>query len=473
MIIGRKKEIEKLRDAYNKEQAQLVAVYGRRRIGKTFLIRETFKNKFFLSFSGAYKATRAEQLRNFYDTLVLSGFQPEKKPANWWEAFNLLRNFIESSNIKRKVIFFDEMPWMDTPRSGFVKAFEYFWNSWASGRDDILFIICGSASSWIINKIFKNKGGLHNRVSVRVHLHQFNLNEVSEFVRSRHLDFSNNEILEGYMVMGGVPYYWDKLNPKDSMARNINDLFLNENGELRYEFRELYDSIFDHPVRYVNVIEALATKRRGLTREEISKYTQIENNGHLTKVIEDLIECGFIRKYCSLNKKLKDALFQLVDCYTLFYYQFIRKAYGMDEDYWLKILETPAYHTWCGLSFEIVCLLHISQIKSALGIAGVRTGAYSWHIKKNDEHSGVQIDLLIERADRVINVCEMKYAPMGFHITRQTADSIRNKCAVLSLYAPKSYAIQPVLITSNGATGQNTYFSHLPVISSEELFKAG
>lgn len=469
-VIGRKREIEELKAAYDCVEAQLVAVYGRRRVGKTFLVRKVFEGKFLFRYTGAYKATRQEQLKLFHRALTEQGAQPTPVPKNWWEAFAQLKKFLDDSKVKKKVVFIDEMPWMDSPRSGFVQAFEHFWNSWGSACRHLTFIICGSASSWIINKIFRNRGGLHNRVTKRLHLRPFSLCEVEEYSKHRKLNFSRNELLEGYMVMGGVPFYWSKLQPGKSMARNINDLFLSDGGELRHEFRELYDSIYSQPERYIGVIEALSKKKKGLTREEISNAAKIENNGHLTKVLEDLAESGFIRKYCHLDKVVKDALYQIVDCYTLFYYQFVTKAHGIDENYWLKIQNTPTYHTWCGLAFEKVGLLHTRQIKEGLGISGVLANIFSWHIKKSEDHPGVQIDLLIERADKVINVCEFKYAPGGFHITRQTADNINTKCSVLQLHLPNYYAIRPVLITSNGTTGSRNHFSHIEELTAEVFF---
>ena len=454
MIIGRKRELEQLKSDYESDEARLVAVYGRRRIGKTFLVRQAFDNSFFFTYSGAFGVSNKEQLRLFHDSLLRQGLKEETVPESWFDAFGQLRDLIEKSRQKRKVIFIDEMPWMDAPRSRFVPALEWFWNGWASGRNDILMIICGSASSWIIRKIFKNRGGLHNRVNTRIHLHPFSLAETEEFVNHHRLGLTRSQILEGYMVMGGVPFYWSKLKASKSLAQNINDLFINDDGELRYEFNELYASIFNNPERYISVIETLATKKKGLTRDEISKGAKIDDNGHLTTILQDLVECGFIRKYCHTDKKVRDAIYQLVDCYTLFYYQFVKMAAAMDEDYWIKIQQTPTFHTWCGLAFERVCLLHTCQIKAALGISGIIANVFSWHVRKTDEHTGVQIDLVIDRSDNVINICEMKYAPNGYTLTTQEGKKISERIRVFSLYAPKRKAVQLVMITSDGIVGR-------------------
>ena len=470
MIIGREQEIQQLKRAYDSDEAQLVVVYGRRRVGKTFLIRNVFDNRFSFYFTGAYNVTTKEQLANFHDAIKSQSGQQTPKPSTWTQAFNQLKAIVEASPEKKKVIFIDELPWLDAPRSGFVSALEYFWNSWGSARKDLLFIICGSASSWIIDKIFRNKGGLHNRVTSRIHLRPFTLHETELYAAHRQLGYVRNQILEGYMVMGGVPFYWSKLRPGKSLAQNINDIFISEDGELRYEFRELYSSIFNRPEKYISIIEALSTKKKGLTREEIVKTAKIENNGHLSNMIEDLIECGFIRKYCHTDKKLKDAIYQIVDCYTLFYYQFVRNSHAIDEEYWMKIQQTPTYNTWCGLAFERVCLLHTRQIKATLGISGIIANIFSWRIKKNDEHPGVQIDLLIDRTDNVINICEMKYAPNGYILTKAEANKIKTRAAVFSLYTPKNKAIQSVLITSNGSTNTSYALPQLREITADSLF---
>lgn len=471
MIIGRKKETEQLRRAYESEEAQLVAVYGRRRIGKTFLIRKTFGNNFFFTYSGILNISNKDQLSQFHDAIMEHGGKNTAIPKSWFEAFGQLKELIIQSPGERKVIFIDELPWMDAPRSKFVPALEAFWNGWASGRRDILMIICGSASSWIINKIFRNKGGLHNRVTARIHLHQFTLLEIEEFVNHHRLGLTRNQIIEGYMVMGGVPFYWSKLSASKSLAQNINDIYLHEDGELRYEFNELYASIFSHPERYLSVIEALSTKKKGLTREEISKIGKLENNGHMTSILQDLTECGFIRKYCHTDKKQRDAIYQLVDCYTLFYYQFVRNSVGADDDLWIKIQQTPTYHTWCGLAFERICLLHTRQIKASLGISGIIANVFSWHISKTEDHPGVQIDLLIDRADNVVSICEMKYAPNGYTMTAAEAERINTRIRVYSLYNPPKKGIQLVMITSNGMSNKTPRINIHRELTAESLFQ--
>lgn len=472
MIIGRTEEIYKLKRAYASEHSEFVAVYGRRRIGKTFLIRETFQGMFTFHYTGILNIPNKEQLSEFYNGMIQQSLPPEMpQPKNWFDAFRLLEKLITISKQKRKIIFIDELPWMDSPNSHFMPAFEHFWNDWASARKDVLLIICGSATSWIINKVFRNIGGLYNRVTYKIRLQQFSLFECEDLAKSIELPLSRNMILEGYMVMGGIPYYWTKLEPTKSIGQNINDLFLKEDGELHDEFNFIYASMFKSPEKYIKVVEALSGKKSGLTRDEIISKSKLDSNGSLSNILEDLIECGFIRKYYHLSKRLKDAVYQLVDCYTLYYYHFIKMAHGTDNEYWVRIMRTPKYNTWCGLAFERICLLHTRQIKMTLGISGILANLYSWQVKKNENHPGVQIDLLIDRADNIINVCEMKYAPKGYSMTAADLNSIHTKLRVLELYLPKQKSTQPVLITSNEAI-RNKYSEEIYLkVSSDQLFQ--
>lgn len=471
MIIGRAEEIRQLQRAYVSEYSEFVAVYGRRRIGKTFLIRESFKDSFTFQYTGVWGISNKEQLGEFYQCLIRQGLSTGAKlPKSWFEAFHLLEDLIISSRQERKIIFLDELPWMDAPNSKFIPAFEHFWNGWASARKDILLIICGSATSWIINKIFRNKGGLYNRVTYRIRLNQFSLAECEEFVKFYRMPFNRNMILEGYMVMGGIPYYWSKLDASKSMGYNINNLFLKENGMLRDEFSFIYASIFNRPEKYLKVVEALAGKKSGLTRDEIIMKSKLESNGQLSGILEDLIECGFVRKYCHTDKRLRDAIYQLVDCYTLFYYQFVKVSQGVDEECWVRLMRTPTYNTWCGLSFERVCLLHTRQIKIALGISGIMANIFSWHIKGNDYNPGVQIDLLIDRADNVVNVCEMKYAPEGYVMTAGDLKKLKIKLSVLRQHIPARKYIGAVMVTSNGVIRNQHSSEVMEFVSADQLF---
>ncbi len=450
MLIGRVEEQERLLNAYHSDKSEFVAVYGRRRVGKTYLVRETFAQKFTFTYTGIANKNTRGQLQAFHTALKAQGDNKSALPANWPEAFAQLAALITQSKAKRQVVFIDEMPWMDAPRSGFISALEHFWNAWADARKDIVLIVCGSASSWIINKILKNKGGLHNRVTTRIHLKPFTLYDCEAFVRNRKITMRRMQMAEAYMIMGGIPFYWSKLEKTKSLSQNIDNLFFASDGEFRYEFNELYASLFNKPEKYLKIIDALASQKKGLTREAIVKRSKLEDNGQLTKMLEELAYCGFIRKYCNIGKKVKHAIYQLVDNYTLFYYHFLKNNPGIDEHYWSKSSGRPDYNTWCGLAFERLCLLHIRQIKKSLGINGILTNVYSWFAPHSDGKPGAQIDLLIDRSDGVVNICEMKYAKTKFAITAKYRKELLNKETRFLETTKTNKAVHWVMITSNG-----------------------
>lgn len=450
MLIGRKEEQKQLQKAYHSEYSEFVAVYGRRRVGKTFLIRETFNYTFTFTHTGVSQKNTRGQLQEFHLSLKRQGLRKSAIPNNWIEAFEQLSLFLEQSKDQRKVVFIDEMPWMDAPRSGFVSALEHFWNGWASARKDILLIVCGSASSWIINKVLKNHGGLHNRVSTRIHLKPFTLHECEMYADYKKLGLNRMQLAEGYMIMGGIPFYWSKLDKSRSLAQNIDRLFFSPDGEFRHEFEELYASLFNKPEKYLKIIDALGSKKMGLPREAIVRKSGLEDNGQLSQMLEDLSCCGFIRKYCHIGRKVKNAIYQLVDNYTLFYYQFIKGYADTDENYWLKMIGKPEYNTWGGLAFERICLLHAKQIKEILGISGILANVYSWYATSADGKPGAQIDLLIDRADGVVNICEMKFSKLPFIITADYQNKLLNKIQCFTESTATNKAVHLVLITANG-----------------------
>lgn len=441
-IIGRKNEISELERLWNSGRSEFVMVYGRRRVGKTFLIREFFHNQFAFQVTGIARGTRQEQLINFDASLMRYGINEPLTHTNWFDAFRSLIILLENNNDSRKVVFLDELPWMDTAKSDFVKALEWFWNSWASAREDILLIVCGSAASWLVKKIVRNHGGLHNRLTFRIKINPFVLSEVKEFLIDRGMPWEEDMIAECYMALGGIPYYLDLLSHELSLAQNIDALFFNEAPLLDTEFQDLYASLFKSSDDHILIVKALATKRQGLTRNQIVNATGLSNGGTLTSRLDELEQCGFIRTYRALGEATE--VYQLIDFYSLFYFSFIQHKQFYDSDTWMHLMRTPTYNTWCGLSFERLCLAHLPQIKRALGIEGVSTQAMGFSSSK------AQIDLVIIRGDKVVNLCEAKYTRQPYAFTAATAISIRNKIEVLKDSIKSKAFIQPVMITSNG-----------------------
>ncbi|MBQ8502258.1 MAG: ATP-binding protein [Bacteroides sp.] len=458
MLIGREQEKKELLDALASDYSEFIAVYGRRRVGKTFLIRETFNYKFTFQHTGMANATSKSQLTNFRDSLIEQGATKVPKLNNWLEAFSALKLFLNASTDERKLVFIDELPWLDTPKSDFLPALELFWNGWATSRKDIVLIVCGSATSWIVEKIINNHGGLHNRLTKRIKLNPFTLKECESFIESKHISMNRYQIVETYMVLGGIPYYWNFLRKGQSVAQNMDRLFFQESGELLNEFDMLYASLFRFPEGYIKIVTALGEKKVGMTRKEIIDSTRITDSGTLTRILKELEWCGFIRKYNNIGKATKESIYQLMDNYTLFYFQFIRKNHPADEHFWTNSQNSPLYHAWSGLAFERVCLQHIPAIKKALGISEVLTNVYSWR-KKADETlgiPGIQIDLLIDRNDQVINLCEMKFSKAEYAITKNYDMSLRQKLEVFRMATNCKKSIHLTMVTTYGLT-DNVY----------------
>lgn len=472
MIIGRNSEIELLNKILHDDKSHFVAVYGRRRIGKTYLIREAFNYRFTFQHSGLSEGSMNEQLFAFDSSLKDAGINIKKKSKNWLEAFDKLKEIIRNSNEKRKIIFIDELSWMDTPKSDLMVALENFWNGFASARKDIVLIVCASATSWMLSKVVHNKGGLYNRLTQQIHLQAFCLRECEEYIQSEGLALNREQILQYYMIFGGVPYYWGFIKKGLSLAQNIDNTLFVKNAPLRDEFKYMYASVFKNPETYIKIIETLGTKKVGLTREELIKLTGLSNSGDLTGKLEELESCGFIRKYYAFGMKKKNAVYQLIDCFTLFHFKFLQDE-PTDEHFWTNQINTPAVNTWMGLAFERVCMQHVAQIKNKLGISGVLTEINSWYCKADLDRGvfGSQIDMLITRKDQVINLCEMKYSGSEYTITEKVDKSIRNKINDLRVLTNTKYAIYPTIITTYGLVNNSYSDSIQSVITLDDLFQ--
>lgn len=471
MLIGRFEEQKVLKDAAESEYSEFVAVYGRRRVGKTFLVRETFNYEFTFQHTGLANSNMSEQLFEFRNSLVMAGHADCKLPKNWNEAFFELEIFLKSCDAKKKIVFLDELPWMDTPKSGFLSAFEHFWNGWASARRDILLIICGSATSWIIGKIIRNHGGLHNRITQSIALQPFTLHECELYAKNLGLEMSHSQMLENYMIMGGIPYYWHFLKKGQSLAQNIDRIFFSPNGELKNEFSSLYSSLFKAPEFYVSIVTILGKKKVGMTREELIS-NGLTDNGMLSKALDELECCGFIRHYNKMGNKVKSAVYQLIDNFSLFYFKFIQSNNNNDSHFWSNSIDSAMHRVWAGLAFERVCLQHIDQIKSKLGISGVLCNVYSWRSNPSaDGMKGAQIDLLIDRNDNTINLCEMKYSSDNYLIDKDFEASIRNKKAVFTRETNTRKAVHVTLVTTFGVV-RNMYADAVQnVVTADDLFK--
>lgn len=470
-LIGRDKEVDILHKSLEDAYSSFIAVYGRRRIGKTFLIRESFGYRFTFQHSGISNGSFKEQLFAFSSSLKDAGYTFSKKPENWLEAFEYLKDVIRNSTEKKKIIFIDELSWMDTPRSDLMKGLENFWNGFAAARKDVVLIVCASATSWMLSKVVHNKGGLHNRLTNRINLLPFSLKECELYVKEKGIVFTREQILQYYMIFGGIPFYWECLERGMSLAQNVDNILFAKDAPLKEEFKYLYASVFKKPEQYIKIIEALGNKKMGLTRDEIIKYAKLTNSGDVTLKLNELESCGFIRSYCAYGNKKKNTIYQLIDNFTLFYFHFLKDK-NVDEHFWSAQTNTPSINAWLGLAFERVCLLHIDQMKQKLGIAGVLTTVNSWYCKENADKGtrGSQIDLLIVRNDHVINMCEMKYSSSEYILDKKTHQTIRNKIEDLKRGTKTKYAIYPTLVTTYGLV-ENAYAGDIQsVVTMDDLF---
>lgn len=449
-LVGRDEELRTLDEAFHSGRAEFVAVYGRRRVGKTRLVRHAFGGRFAFEHAGLSRVGMQAQLAEFARSLKNSFGRDFAVPRDWFEAFDLLRGAIPSRR-GRKVLFLDEMPWMDTPKSNFLPALEHFWNGWASGRSDILLVACGSAASWIVDKLVDDYGGLHDRLTHRIRLLPFTLAECREFVRAKGLSLEDPQILQGYMAFGGVPYYWDFLRRGESVDRALDRLCFAENGELHGEFGRLYASLFRKPEPYLAVVRALAQRKAGLTKEDLVSATGLPDNGRLTDALRALESCGFVRRYGYPGKKVRDSLWQLVDPFTLFHLRFLEGRGPFSRGDWTAGIGTPPRTAWQGLAFEQVCLLHVPQIKAALGISGVSASVYACRVPPGpDGEPGAQIDLVLDRADGIVDLCEMKHTGEAFAVTADYREKLLDKVAAFRRAFGGRKAVHVALVTSAG-----------------------
>ena len=464
-LIGRKLEQAKLQACMESERSEFVVVYGRRRIGKTFLVRRFFRDNYAFSFVGKHEMGREQQLTEFAKELMRyshSTFVPQLK--NWTEAFDALQRLLETYGIPdKKVVFFDEMPWMDTPKSDFVSALENFWNGWANMRDDIVLVACGSATSWMVDKLLHNQGGLFNRITQKLYLRPFKLSEMEQYLDEKHFGWNRYQIAQCYMILGGIPFYLTLLNPKLSLLSNIDELFFADaHAMLRTEYNELYSTLFKRPDNYLAVIRMLTERKEGFTRKEISEKTKL-GGAALSKILSDLEQCDFIFSYARYGNAKNNAIYRIKDFYTLFYYKYVNGIDTKDSLRWTHLSSTPQVSSWQGFSFELLCLLHLDEIKKALGIDRILNDASAWRSRQPEQNT--QIDLVIERADHNINLCEMKFSSGMYAIDKGYEQKLRERMSIFLAETMTRCSTRITMVTTYGVL-QN---KHSGIVNDEVL----
>ena len=449
-LIGRKKELGELNDCMSSGRSEFVVVYGRRRIGKTFLVRRFFNDTYDFAFVGRHNVSREQQLDDFAKALKEhSGSDFAPKIDNWHQAFDNLKTMLSTKQSNgKKVLFFDEMPWMDTPKSDFVAALEGFWNGWATMRDDILLIACGSATPWMVDRLLHNQGGLFNRITHRIFLRPFSLRETEMYLDSRHFNWNRYQIAQCYMILGGVPFYLTLLNPRLSLLANIDNLFFADNHSmLRTEYDELYSTLFKRPDNYIAIMRLLVQRKEGFTRKEMSEKTGI-GGAALTKIISDLEQCDFILPYARFGNAKNNTIYRIKDFYTLFYYKYVHGIDTKDPYRWTHLSSSQQVASWQGFSFELLCLLHLDEIKRTLGIDRILNNASAW--RSRNDGRGTQIDLVVERADRNINICEMKFSGTMYSIDADYERRLRERMAIFQAETHTRCSMRLTMVTMYG-----------------------
>jgi AAA+ ATPase superfamily predicted ATPase len=431
-VVARDRELKIFHQVEQSRKSECLAVYGRRRIGKTYLIDETFNNHpFYFSFTGTKNSPHKKQIKKFMRKLVRLARKMKvtipKRASDWDEALDILFQVVERAKTdptQKKIIFFDELPWLCSHKSGFLEALDYFWNDNLSKRRDSILIVCGSAAAWMIKQILNEKGGFHNRVTKSpIAMRPFTMKETKEYLHFRQItSLSDKQIVEIYMVTGGVAHYLDQLNPGESATQFINNNFFGTHGELRKEFSRLFKSLFDEYRKHVAVIRALADHPSGYTHHELLTALQLPSGGTFSEVLEELQESHFIQFNPKLGNKKKEGVYRLIDEYTLFYLKWVEPLgkNHRDNTYWNSQFGKRGYFTWLGHAFENVCFKHSEQIKADLGISGITANVFGYRGK-------TQMDMLIDRKDDTINLCEMKYTGSVFKLTAKEAKNIQDR----------------------------------------------
>lgn len=474
-FIGREAEQLVLKEALTSPEAELVAVFGRRRVGKTFLIRHVYAKQMAFEFSGMKDTPAKVQLERFRLAVVktFAMEQPPTKLTSWFLAFDFLASQLERMKSRqKKIVFLDEFPWMDSPRSGFLAAFDHFWNSWGTKQDRLVVVICGSAASWMIHNLIRNKGGLHNRLTRRIRLMPFTLRETEQFLLSMRLPYKRYQILQLYMMLGGIPHYLKEMRRGESVEQNVDRLFFTPDGLLREEFNNLYPALFDQAERHIALIHALAEKPSGMTRNALLEACSIPSGGTSSKILDELLESGFVQQYLPFGRMQKDAVYKLSDEYTIFYLKFVANSKAAGEGAWVNQSKMPAYRIWCGHAFENLCLKHVAQIKRGLSIAGVYTEQSVWRTEGRGENEGAQIDLLLDRADHCINLVEIKFSNKEFVIDKQYAHELEQKVRVFTEKSATKKTVFLTMLTSFGVKKNDYYLQNVQKeLTMEVLFE--
>ncbi len=458
-ITGRQAQIKAMKALYSLDKSYFLAITGRRRVGKTFLIDQVYQERMCYRVTGIQDGSQEAQILNFVQKLAEYSDMPiVTAPENWQQAFILFKSYLQSlPKNKKHIIFMDELPWMATPRSGFIQLLAHLWNDYLSKEKHFVLVICGSSTSWITKRIVNDKGGFHNRLTHTLALQPFTLKETKEFLLSKKIRLTDHAITELYMIMGGIPYYLENIRKGESPTVAIDRMCFSETGILRHEYDNLYKALFDNAANHEAIVKALATAKSGLTRAEIIKKSKVNAGGPYTRAMDDLLLSGFIVEETPFGRKKRGSIYRLADEYSVFFHRFISSSKKASKGIWQLISQSQKYKIWAGYAFESVCQKHIEAIKKALDISKVYTETASYRHTSQTTATGFQIDLLIDRKDKAINLCECKYHDAPIVINAKYAKQLNERKALFKSATGSKKTLFTTMITNQDIV-KNEYY---------------
>jgi len=451
-MIGRKVEVQKIHRLLDSRKSEFLAVTGRRRVGKTYLVDTVLRAHYCFSMTGVQNGNMQAQLANF--AIKLSeydgSFQPQS-PKNWQYAMLMLKRYLQTLDTsKKQVIFIDELPWVHTRRSQFIAFLAHLWNDYLSKEKHFLLVICGSATSWITQKVINDPGGLHNRVTEIIHLSPFKLSETKAFLQEKRLHFSDQELARIYMTLGGIPFYLESLQKGESFASAIERVCFSPAGLLRNEYHNLYQALFTHADIHQKIVETLSSKPYGIQKIQLQQASGLANSGSFQRALEELLISDFLVEQIPFGKRKRGSYLRLTDEYSVFYHRFIKQQKQYLPGIWQQLAASQPYKSWAGYAFESLCHKHITEIKTALGISAVYAEISSLYVPGSSDQEGFQVDLIIDRKDDAINLCEIKFHSKAYMINKLNYEQLVAKRERFIAYTETKKQVFLTFITNYG-----------------------
>ena len=490
-IIARKREKQILESVLRSKSSELVCVYGRRRIGKTYLVRNFFEscdNVIYFELTGQKQesgeyAPLKYQLANFKYQFERTFDRDIPQPTSWQNAFTVLRKETErfKDSTSKLILFFDELPWLCSPRSGFFEALDQAWNTTFERQPNVKVIVCGSAASWMLKKIIHAKAGFSRRITHKIRLTLFSLKETKEYLLFKGFDLSSRSVAEIFMMLGGIPYYLNFMSPHKSIYQNIEDECFDINGRLVDEYAIIFNSLFKNSENHKKVVEYIASKHKGVLLEELTGKFSSLKGGSLSRILDNLVSSSFIKKTPPLYNEAKGTIYRLIDEFVLFHLKWIKPAprsifESPSTLYFQNRAQSNSFKSWRGFAFERLCLKHEYQIRQSLGIHKILSIPSMVYFYDQQGKRSSQIDLLFERADNVISICEIKHSESEYELTKADVNSLMRKKEDLRRYLALKKKTQKdihiVYVTTNGVY-LNKYFHQLQpsVVKLDDLFQ--